>query len=776
MDAFIVQVSDGVLTDTITVNVTISAVNDAPVITAQAALSTPEETSLAILLANLTVTDVDNTYPTGFSLTVLSGTNYSVVSPTITPSLNFNGTLTVPVYVNDGTDNSNTFNLSVTVTAVNDAPVAVDDSTSTPQDTPLDIPTADLLVNDQDVDGPSLSLTAVSNPVNGTVGLVGSTITFTPTPGFTGMAGFDYTLTDGEYSETGHVTVNVYGANVPPVITEGLVANISMSEDSNPTAFSLTLHATDFNPADTLTWSISSGASYGTATASGTGASVSVSYSPSPNYNGSDAFAVQVSDGHGGTDIITINVTIEAVNDAPIITAQAALSTPEDTALEILLSHLTVTDPDNTYPADFTLTVLTGSNYTLAGATITPALNFNGALTVPVYVNDGSADSNTFNLTVTVAPVNDAPVISAQAALSTPEDTALTILLTNLTVTDVDDSYPADFTLTVLSGSNYTLAGATITPALNYNGTLIVPVYVNDGSADSNTFNLTVTVAPINDAPVAVDDSAVAIVDTPVDISTASLLANDTDVDGPSLSISAVGSPLNGTVVLNGSIITFTPAAGFTGTAGFDYTLSDGTLTDTGHVTVIVSAAPLIYTILLRPGWNLVSFNIIPVNPATTAVLASVAGQYNLVYAWDASLTSNNWLHYDPAQSVGNDLLTLTSHQGFWINITAATPITLTITGTPPVTSIIQLFDDSPGAWNLVSFPSSTSQPLPEALSLHGANDLGLLIFSYRAGDADVWKMYDRTAPAYANDLSSLTPGWGYWIKVTADWDWEVAY
>jgi len=94
-------------------------------------------------------------------------------------------------------------------------------------------------------------------------------------------------------------------------------------------------------------------------------------------------------------------------NVAPVITGQVPLSTPQDTALTLVLGNLTVTDPDNAYPADFTLNVQTGANYTVSGTTITPATGFTGTLTVPVTVNDGSANSAVFNLTVSV--VGSAP-------------------------------------------------------------------------------------------------------------------------------------------------------------------------------------------------------------------------------------------------------------------------------------------------------------------------------------------------------------------------------
>ena len=132
------------------------------------------------------------------------------------------------------------------------------------------------------------------------------------------------TVSDGTETVTGPTWSFTTGAaNQAPVITESDPQAVTMSEDGSPTAFSLTLHATDANAGDTLTWSVSTAATHGTATASGTGPSKAISYTPTANYNGPDSFVVQVADGNGGTDTITVNVTIQAVNDAPVITEGA---------------------------------------------------------------------------------------------------------------------------------------------------------------------------------------------------------------------------------------------------------------------------------------------------------------------------------------------------------------------------------------------------------------------------------------------------------------------
>ena len=424
-DSFVVRVTDVDGYDEITVNVTVNAVNDAPVITGQSALSTNEDTALTIVLGNLTVTDVDNTYPAGFSLTVQSGSNYTFSGNTITPFVNYNGTLTVPVYVNDGSANSNTYNLTVTVNAVNDA----------------------------------------------------------------------------------------------PVITEGASVPVTMSEDDSPTPFSLTLNATD-TEAGTLTWSISTAALNGTAGASGTGNSKAVTYSPNANYNGSDSFVVQVSDG-SLTDTITVNVTINAVNDAPVITGQSALSTNEDTTLTIVLGNLTVTDADNTYPAGFSLTVQSGSNYTFSGNTITPFVNYNGTLTVPVYVNDGSANSASYNLSVTVTAVNDVPSFTKGADQTVNEDAGSQTVsgwATAISKGGGTDESGQTLTFNVTNNNNAlfsvqpavnaTTGDLAYTPASNQNGSATVTVTLSDNGGTANggvdtsaNQTFTITVNAVNDVP-----------------------------------------------------------------------------------------------------------------------------------------------------------------------------------------------------------------------------------------------------------------------------------
>jgi hypothetical protein len=177
------------------------------------------------------------------------------------------------------------------------------------------------------------------------------------------------------------------------------------------------------------------------------------------------------------------------------------------------------------------------------------------------------------------------------------------------------------------------------------------------------------------------------------------------------------------------------------------------------------------HSVTLQPGWNLVSFNLRPVSEAITDVLSSLAGDYDLVYAWSAP--GQTWLKYDDIALSGDTLSRVDETLGFWIHITT-TAQTLTVYGQVPATSDITLSGVGSG-WNLVGYPSSVNRTLPEALSDHGVGAF-TLVYAYRPSDLiDPWKLFDRAA-TYSNDLTELAPGWGYWIQTPITNTWMVRY
>jgi predicted nucleotidyltransferase len=224
---------------------------------------------------------------------------------------------------------------------------------------------------------------------------------------------------------------------------------------------------------------------------------------PDVDFNGTILASVLVNDGIDTSNTFNILIHVSEVNDAPVITGTSdSLTTMEDTPLLLTIDDLLIEDPDNSFPDDFALTILVGEFYTVSNTLIIPDVDFNGTILAPVLVNDGIDTSNTFNILIHVSEVNDAPVITGTSdALTTPEETPLLLTINDLLVEDPDNSFPDDFTLTVLEGENYSVTNNEITPEINFNGILSIPVQVNDGIDTSEQYIISVEVTQIISVP-----------------------------------------------------------------------------------------------------------------------------------------------------------------------------------------------------------------------------------------------------------------------------------
>ncbi|UZR92640.1 tandem-95 repeat protein [Chondrinema litorale] len=223
-----------------------------------------------------------------------------------------------------------------------------------------------------------------------------------------------------------------------------------------------------------------------------------------PNESGSAAIYVTITD-DGSTNNTTTKSFIVEVNsntDAPVITGQDSLSVSEDESITLLIDNIQFTYDGNSDNVSIaTITAFENGNYTVNGNLISPIANFNGYLEVPVTIKDSEGNtSSVYQIDIKVLSVNDPPIITGQYDIEIDEDDSREVKINDLIVTDVDNTVD-DFTLSASNGTGYTREGNTITPIENFFGTLTVPVIINDGSANSNTFNVTITVTPINDAP-----------------------------------------------------------------------------------------------------------------------------------------------------------------------------------------------------------------------------------------------------------------------------------
>src|SRR5262245_12175979 len=401
--------------------------------------------------------------------------------------------------------------------------------------------------------------------------------TYTPAANYNGPDSFTFKANDGQAdSNTATFAITVNAVNDAPVANNG---SASTNED---TTFNGNATATDVD-GDTLAFSLVAGPAPSPRKPDPNG---SFTYTPFANYNGPDSFTFKANDGTVDSNTATFNLTVRAVNDAPVANA-GSTSTNEDTALAGSVSATDVDGDTLTYslvagPAHGTLTLTANGSFTY-----TPAANYNGSDSFTFRANDGQADSNVATESITVIPVNDAP-LAANGSAATNEDTALN---GNATATDVDGdtlafslvARPAHGTLTLNSNGSFTY-----TPAANYNGPDSFTFKANDGTVDSSTATFAITVNPVNDAPVAADDSAATDEDTPL---TASVTA--TDVDGDTLTYTLVGKRAEEAIVLNGATgsFTYSPAANYNGPDSFTFKANDGTVdSNTATFAITVNA------------------------------------------------------------------------------------------------------------------------------------------------------------------------------------------
>ncbi|MFW1640838.1 tandem-95 repeat protein, partial [Vibrio parahaemolyticus] len=503
-----------------------------------------------------------------------------------TPAENFNGEATITYIVTDG-DLTDEANVTVTVTPVNDSPVAVDDTVSTQEDT---VVTIDVLTNDTDVDGDKLSIESASVPKEqGTVEVVDGKLVFTPAENFNGDAEITYTVTDGELTDEAKVTVTVNPVNDVPTIKVEAVESITENAVSTDTVVAtLTVRDTD-TPEDRLTVSLENNSN---------GYFVLVGNEVKLTQAGVDAvnndelnlkdltISASVSDGVNPTANDSDSLVVNRVNDAPTVEnaiADQVLSEDFD-AYTIDLNEV-FKDSDSSL--EFSVSGNNSIQISIVNgvATITPTADWNGKETITFTATDPSGESISQTVNFTVAPVADIVADKATVVEDTP--TIIKVL--------GNDTFEGDGVVS-LDANNGPANGSvsvnpdgsvTYTPNDNYHGTDSFTYIVTSGGVSEST-TVRVDVTPVNDAPVAKDDTAITDEDTPVTID---VLPNDTDVDGDKLSIqSASVVEAQGKVEIVDGKLVFTPAENFNGDAEITYTVTDGSLTDQTTVKVTVNA------------------------------------------------------------------------------------------------------------------------------------------------------------------------------------------
>lgn len=518
-----------------------------------------------------------------------------------TPVTDYVGPDTFTYLVDSGTEPIQG-TVTIDVTNVNDAPVAnmAFPGISGPgvvfEDTPY-ASTWSVLDNDTDIDGDEVFAELVIGPTHGAFLLLpDGTFNYTPEANYTGPDLFSYRAFDG-IAYSGFVTNSIWVTAVEddPVITQGASAPMTVSED---TPDGIVLDATDADVGSVLTWSIDSDASNGAATVSGTGTSKTVAYTSDLNYNGTDEFSVLVTDDTGRTDTILVQVTVDAVNDAPLGTDDT-LTVAEDSLNSVPAAGVLGNDGDvdgDPLGAFLWEPPLHANGFMLnedGSYDYEPEPDYNGPDSFTYVINDGTVDSAPITVFIDVTPVNDAPTDVWIGNDTIDENSSAGMLVGAFETEDIDSGV---FAYSVVGASDaFEIVGdelRTLRP-LDFEAepAIDVTVRTDDGAGGTYDKVFTIHVTDVDEASVAGADTFAATEDTTLVVPAPGVLANDSDPEGAALEATIVASAAHGTVGLaaDGSFA-YEPVADFNGQDSFTYQADDGGLLSE-VTTVIIDVA-----------------------------------------------------------------------------------------------------------------------------------------------------------------------------------------
>lgn len=456
-----------------TVTIGVLAVNDRPEAKPLKAIA-PEDGSVAIRLEG---SDVDSSELTFKVVTEPLNGKLTGKAPNLiyTPTLHYHGPDSFSYIAYDGAISSSPVTVSITVSSINDAPKAVSEVIPVVEDTRTAV-----VLKGTDSEKDVLTYTIVRQPTRGTLSGVAPNLFYTPSTNANGADSLVYTVSDGKLvSDPATITINISAVNDAPVAS---ASPVTTNED---TAAPVVLKATDVD-GDRLVYTITKRPAKGTLT----GTAPNLIYTPVTNYFGADSLTFTVTDGKLTTSPITVNITVRPVNDVPVA-ANQNVSTTEDTNRAVVLAGTDVEGSKLTYTIQTKPTrgTLVG---TAPNLTYVPNANANGSDFFTFIVSDGSANSAAGRVNITITPVNDAPVATAQTK-SVNAGGKLNLVLAG---TDVDQN---TLRYTVLSRpARGTLTGnapnLTYTAPLNYAGTETFTFSVTDGSLTSAPTTVSITV------------------------------------------------------------------------------------------------------------------------------------------------------------------------------------------------------------------------------------------------------------------------------------------
>ena len=594
------------------------------------------------------------------------------------------------VYRLSGPGWSDTARVTITITPVNDLPVAVNRTFTVAEDGILFVAAPGVLANVNDPDGDLLTAVLVSGVSRGTLTFnANGSFTYIPRANDDTGDSFTYAIRDAAgQSNTARVDIDILPVNdLPVAVDRGFTTN----EDTTlgVAAPGVLGGVTDVE-GGTLRAVLVSGPARGTLTLNPDG---SFTYVPRANDDTSDSFSYAISDGSGQGNTARVTIDLLPVNDLPVA-PDRTYTVPEDTVLNVAAPGVLagVDDPEGKgLKAELITTTTRGSLLFNADGSFSyrPRSNDDTSDSFTYLIGDGTGVSNTARVTIDLLPVNDAPVARTDS-FTLDTNTTLTVAAPGVLGNDTDVESPTtalkSLLVTGVSHGTLTLnsnGSFTYRPTTSYSGPDGFTYRATDGDAQSTVVSVSLTVRAVNQAPTPANDARPAVSEsttttpTTVTFTIGNILANDTDPEGSPLTVVSVGPPATGlgTVLASGglgsgtTVITYTaPGPNFNGTVSIPYTVQDAagatatasvivTINPTNDAPVAVNDSGIPYTlnvsnsnVLTVQGPGVLGNDSDPDQNALTAVIATqpVHGQVTLntnggfTYTFDGSTFRGN--------------------------------------------------------------------------------------------------------------------------------------
>jgi hypothetical protein len=450
---------------------------------------------------------------------------------------------------------------------LNNPPVANSQTVSLDEDTSLSIN-----LTGSDPDGDPLTYSIVQPPAHGTLSGTAPSVVYQPAPDFNGSDSFTFVVNDGQLtSNPATVSITVTPINDAP---QAQSQTLTMDEDGT---LAITLVATDPD-GDFLTYNLASNPGHGTLS----GTLPELIYTPDANYFGPDSFSFTATDGTLTSEIGTINITINSVNDVPVA-YDLRLNIDEDYFIKFSLNGSDIEGDVLTYNvlSEPTHGTLSGEGRTYY---YTPNANYNGVDSFTYAVNDGKDQSAPATVRIIIAATNDAPVATPQI-VSTLMNVPLSITLQG---EDVDGD--TLLFVVVTQPEHGTLSGdapnLTYTPATDYVGPDSFTFRVYDAEYWTDEADVTINVtSDVNQPPRAIGQEVEVYEDEKYYI-----VLEASDPDGDLLFYQITSGPYYGTLSGSGPEFVYLSDLNYSGPDQFTFVVSDGALqSDSATVNITVN-------------------------------------------------------------------------------------------------------------------------------------------------------------------------------------------